>query len=446
VTWAPTDPAAETLPSALSPEHVCVRGIASTVELDYELGIAHKTYNPGFLVRALYWLAFQAPFPYVSNSDAVEAARRRRQIVGLLTRFWYGTDIVSPVVDIHQEEDGRIAFVTALVPGRPVSDRRRVGRFLKRLARNFALAGLPTWQISPFNPRAAGNLIEVDDGSFRIIDLESNIVAPLEPLSALVGAIRERDFPSFDDIHVGRLSEYIAANQGALKSALGEDYELLLASVSAYALHAGHWHQAEPRLPGRALRQLLRLVDFPTWYRALAALAARGHRQAELALLRALAQWSNEGRLSHQEADLLRAALSRPDLRLALTHFGVHLGMSVPLRFPLGSLARFSWTLTMRLRAEWRGLRGMASPQAEREVHTLLVALGALVPGLGAGAYLLSPPILANSPLGVIFLDRGLRKLPFGLYMRLRIGARATALVDRWLEGQHLDGQLGPAG
>lgn len=416
-------PAAQT-----SSEKVLVKGIASVVELDHELGIAHKTYRPGLLVRTLYWLAFQAPFPYESNRDALEAARQRRVIVGLLTRFWYGTDIVSPVVDMHEEADGRIAFVTALVRGRPVTDRRRARLFLKGLARNFAAAGLPTWQITPVNPRAAGNLIELSDGSYRIIDLESNIVAPLEPLSALIGAIRERDFPSFDDIHVGRLRDYIAANRWELALELGEDYETLLAAVDAYAQHAERWHQREPRIFARAMGLLLRLVDVPSWKRSLAGLAAQGQRQAELVLLRAIARWQNEGRIAEAEAQALRQALAEPELALALTHLGVHLGMSVPLRFPLGSLARFSWTFAMRLRAEWRLLRGKGS-RAERQVHTLPVAFAALIPGVGAGAYLLSRPLFSQRALGAVLLDYLLQKLPCGLYRRLGIAGLTASLV-----------------
>ena len=66
--------------------------ISSTVELDFDRGTAHKTYKPLLWVRLLYWIVFQAPFPYVANHAALDASRYRRQIVGFLTKFWYGED------------------------------------------------------------------------------------------------------------------------------------------------------------------------------------------------------------------------------------------------------------------------------------------------------------------------------------------------------------------
>ena len=72
---------------------VTTGSISSTVVLDYDHGTAHKTYKPPLYVRLLYWIVFQAPFPYVANHAALEAARYRRSIVGLLTKFWYGEPV-----------------------------------------------------------------------------------------------------------------------------------------------------------------------------------------------------------------------------------------------------------------------------------------------------------------------------------------------------------------
>ena len=69
---------------------VTVNGIASRVVLDQQQGTATKVYRKHFLVRLLYWLAFQAPFPYISNIAALKAARYRRRIAGLITKFYLG--------------------------------------------------------------------------------------------------------------------------------------------------------------------------------------------------------------------------------------------------------------------------------------------------------------------------------------------------------------------
>ncbi|MGH2544511.1 MAG: phosphatase PAP2 family protein, partial [Ardenticatenaceae bacterium] len=54
--------------------------IASTVYLDFRNGTATKQYAPPLPVRALYRLAFQAPFPYQHRRDALEAAAAKRSI------------------------------------------------------------------------------------------------------------------------------------------------------------------------------------------------------------------------------------------------------------------------------------------------------------------------------------------------------------------------------
>ena len=45
--------------------------IASVVVLDPEAGTATKVYKPPPVVRLLYWLAFQAKFPYEGNAIAL---------------------------------------------------------------------------------------------------------------------------------------------------------------------------------------------------------------------------------------------------------------------------------------------------------------------------------------------------------------------------------------
>ena len=57
---------------------VTVNGIASRVVLDRKQGTATKVYRKHFLVRLLYWLAFQPSFPYLSNRAALKAAQYRR--------------------------------------------------------------------------------------------------------------------------------------------------------------------------------------------------------------------------------------------------------------------------------------------------------------------------------------------------------------------------------
>jgi hypothetical protein len=109
-----------------------------------------------------------------------------------------------------------------------------------------------------------------------------------------------------------------------------------------------------------------------------------------------------------------------------MMNLGAHMAMSVPLRFPLGSLARAGWTVVLRLKAEWAALRRKRPAGSARQVHTLLVALAGLVPGFGAAAYVLAKPLRSNRALSVIASDRLLRKLPLRLYSRLHLSALTT--------------------
>ena len=107
-------------------------------------------------------------------------------------------------------------------------------------------------------------------------------------------------------------------------------------------------------------------------------------------------------------------------------NLGAHMALSIPLRFPLGSLARTIWTIVNRAKAEWRALRHKGSATMARQVHTVPVALMGLVPGFGAGAYVLAKPLRAHRALAVIVFDRLLRKVPARLYWRLHLAALLT--------------------
>ena len=406
---------------------VMTGSIASTVKLDYDSGVAEKRYERTRLVRALYRVAFQAPCPYRDNEDALEAALHRRTVAGLLTQHWFGERMVARAFDAHREPDGSHTFVTELIRGTAPTDRGHAKDALRELTARFDEAGLPTWQVGWYNPRALGNLIEQADGSYRIIDLESNLVTPVMPPSELVRALRAGQFPAFDDIDVERLRGYLEVNREGLAASLGEvDARRLSDASEAYAAAAARWHGGERRLLPRALRIAFRLVDVPTWVRGTRRAVRRGERLGHDVTVAGIETWQAEGRLTELEAERLRASVAEREVASATRHLGVHLALSIPLRFPLGSIARSLWTLTLRAKAEWAALRGRGGAAEARRVHTLPVALAGAVPGLGAFAYLLAKPFREQRALGAILADQSLRKLPARTYSRLHIGALTT--------------------
>lgn len=242
--------------------------ISSSVELDFQRNLAHKVYHPKGYVRLLYWLAFQAPFPYVSNHAALDAARERRIIVDLLAKYWFGHDLVADVVEIDDVPEGGHDFVTELVRGNEPPHKKRVWRFLKQLDNRFLEAGLPTWQVTPYNPHAITNFIETKDGTYRIIDLESSLVAFLYPVTGIPRLIRAGIFPSFDDVDVGRLRKYVERNARQIDEKLGDGYAALVAAIDRYEVAAEKWHAGEPRYLTRFLRGALRVLETPwRWLR-----------------------------------------------------------------------------------------------------------------------------------------------------------------------------------
>ena len=406
---------------------VMTGSISSTVKLDYDRGTAEKIYEPTRFVKLLYRLSFQAPFPYADNIAALEAARHRRTVAGLLTKFWFGENMVAQALDVRPESDGRYTFVTELVRGTEPKNPQRAKATLRKLTARFLEAGLPTWQVGHYNPKAIPNLLERDDGSYRIIDLESNLVTPFMPPAALISAIRVGQYPSFDDIDVNRMFAYLVEHREEIIGALGrEQAHELFDAAESYATAQGEWFGGEARIPSKVLRFAFRLVDVPTWVRAIRRMTSGSQQLADNFIHAGIGDWATEGHIEDREADRLHDALATPEIASVTANLGAHMALSIPLRFPLGSLARTIWTIVNRAKAEWRALRHKGSATMARQVHTVPVALMGLVPGFGAGAYLLAKPLRAHRALAVIVFDRLLRKVPARLYWRLHLAALLT--------------------
>ena len=409
--------------------------ISSTVDLDFKHGEAHKVYHPSAPVRLLYRLAFQARFPYVANHPALEAARLRRRVVDILTKYWFGHHLVARVLDVGDVPGGAHDFVTELVKGHEPEDKERAKAFLKDLDRRFMDSGIATWQITPYNPHSITNLIEKDDGTYRIIDLESSLVAFLYPLSRLVGFVRAGLVPSFDDIDMDRLDAYLTEHNDSLRAGLGVEHDELIATCVRVPSGAGCVAQvgATGRQPHAALRAAPRGRAVMGTGRQ-AADDARRAPGARPGPGRAGAVGPGGQDFTRKKPASLLATLNTPDVERAFVHLGAHFAISLPLRFPLGATSRFIYTVGLRLRAEMLGLLRRSDPKPARRLHTAPVALFALIPGFGRLAYMLSPALASQPLLAAIPLDHVARKLPFHLYPRLHL----EALFVYWGRSQAL--------
>jgi undecaprenyl-diphosphatase len=384
-----------------------------------------KVYAPGLLPRALYWAAFQAPFPYIANGHALWAAAYRRNLAGMLTEYWYGQRMTAGVLGVDQI-DGRMALVSEFVDGGEAKNRAEAKAFLIDLRGRFEDAGFPTWQIDPRQPRAVDNVLQVADGSFRIVDLESGLVSPLASRKTWSRAIRRQMVPFFDDIFFDVLRGYLDREEAAMTAAKGETWVAeLRALVDDAETEVAKWHASEPRIWNRLFAFAAGGFGIRAGIRKGRALWAGGNDKAMSWVDAGVSRWESEGRLSDNEVVKLREQIAQPDFQQMMPYLGGHILLSIPLRFPFGCIIRpilvagaLGWSTLLLLRRKidrvaWKRAFGIHSP---------LVMLVAAIPGFGTVAYLASEPIRRNRLMMRVMADAVLFKLPKGLY--LKSGAR----------------------
>ena len=377
------------------------RSIASVVWLDPDRGTATKVYTPPAVVRLLYWLAFQARFPYVSNKAALQAAVYRRKVASLITMHRFGKDLVAPVLNVNNVS-GRYDFVTEFVPGDKVKNDEAAKEFLAQVSDAFSTAGLSVWQVNPSNPHAHTNLIRTPKGDYKIIDLESALVTPFLPKGQRQSALKAGNFPVFDDIDFPKMYGYYSSNKAALEASLGSQglAELNQAMIDLRDA-VQRWKNAEPRIWGHIISRIYKLLDWKPYFQRFKKAMSGAERAGEQFLNSAIERWETEARIGPSDAADLRTRLASWEAHTATRHLGAHLVLSVAVVVPIPgarSLARFLWTLAFWAKVQVATIRSDGSRTTGRgsNIHTPLVMMLALVPGLGSVAYLASPPLAAQ--------------------------------------------------
>jgi undecaprenyl-diphosphatase len=383
-----------------------------------------KVYSPGLLPRILYWVSFQAPFPYIANRNALQAAAARRNLAADLTEFWFGTSRVARVVGID-EYRGQFGIRSEFVVGGEPHDRAGAKAFLVELRNRFEESGLPTWQIDPRQPRAIDNVMESEDGRYMIVDLESGLVAPIASPKSFVRGIRRGQFPLYDDVYVDITRAYVAENAAAIEATLGaERLAAMQSTLEELATAQAAWHASEPRLFGRFFGGFRNGWGFRTWPARLQTLGSRGEAKASGVMHRSISAWLDEGRITAAQAGTLRAQVDSAEIRSVMPHLGAHGVISIFLRFPFGSIARPAWTLANLLLVTAAVLlrkRSFKQWRASFSIHSPLVLIVAAIPGFGAFAYLLAAPVRRNRLLVRAVGDHLMLKVPGGLYERMGV-------------------------
>jgi undecaprenyl-diphosphatase len=393
-----------------------------------------KIYEPGLLPRAIYWVAFQAPFGYIQNKAALTSAMHRRNLASRLTEFWYGESRVARVTSIDTIGD-RYAVTSERVEGTSAIDPYVGKAFLRGLQVRFEEAGLPTWQIDPRQPRAIDNLLQTPDGSFQIVDLESGLVSPMASLTTWKRALRRGMVPFYDDIFFDITRDYVAKNEADMRSAKGDAWVSdLMTTLDAAESDTASWHRSEPRVWNRLLTGIVTGFSVRTWSTRIRARFATGRDKGEQWLDHAVTTWEREERITGEEAAILRTQIVEPTFQEMLPYLGAHVLISIPLRFPLGTIVRPFLVAGALGVATVRLLRR----QIDREtwgrawsIHSPLVMILSAVPGFGSFAYLAAKPVRANRLLLRTLADAVGQKVPWNLYQRTglrRFVARPSAL------------------
>ena len=242
-----------------------------------------KVFAPGLLTRAIYRLAFQSPFAYQSNRDAILACfYRRRVAAAVLAGLDIDASIAEPMYVRYEESERAWVLAAEWIDGRGIkpaaADGARVRRWIfgtekepeqqeigelidtmVRLEQMFADCGLigSGWQVAPRALVSTANLLRVND-HYTIIDLESGIPAVLVPRYLLAG-LRRAALPPFDDLDADKLQSWIKENETLLTFRIGPaQFDRLRVESARLIEHSSRWKESEFAFFRRPWRLLTR--------------------------------------------------------------------------------------------------------------------------------------------------------------------------------------------
>ncbi len=241
-----------------------------------------KIFRPGWLTRAIYRCAFQAPFAYQASQDAVLACFYRRRVAARLVKVLLPETAVSEPLYVRWDKQRR-AYVLGcqLIQGRGIRPASVDTGMLQRVVRHLFGLRLPEtdrtpaeieqllilmeklealfrecgligsgWQVSISAMVSTANLLKTPSG-YVLVDLESGIPAILVP--AYLAAGRQlQSLPLFDDIEPRTLRGFLENHWLVLGEKLGRGgFQQLSDDVELLIQHNRQWKQAEIALGRR---------------------------------------------------------------------------------------------------------------------------------------------------------------------------------------------------
>lgn len=254
-----------------------------------------KVFRPGLLTRTIYRAAFQSPFAYQDNAEAIRASYYRRRVAAAIIKaFFPEARVASPLYVRWDQQSQAMVLASEFIEGRGIRpaavDSHRVRRSIARWkspsctpSGDFAeidqLVDVMTrlesllidsgmtgsgWQVCKRALVSTANLLKTETG-YVVVDLESGIPSVLVP-SYIVAGFKLRSVPLFDDVDAAKLISWIESRRHDLTQTLSSfEMSRLESDVRLLIEHSDNWKLAELAL----LRQPKRLAnrDFRDRYR-----------------------------------------------------------------------------------------------------------------------------------------------------------------------------------
>jgi len=339
-----------------------------------------KKFEPVMLAKTLYYLLFQSPYPYAANADALKAAYHRRKIAHEITKVAFGD---SNVADAYGIDTNDHALRCEYVDGRrPFDDEKSVDVFLNNCEGLLRYCGLPSWQVSRFNPLRKSNVIVDKNSNYRIVDFESSV--PFPPWK-------------FDEVDFGRLRKHAENIRDRLS---GNEYDGLLSDIGQCELYTRRWKDSELAALRRTRNRFKETFEAAGKKLRVeyGAYISSANRMIRGNIDDCIKRISKEYELDENKI----IGLYNLD-PVMLHHFSAHLAISLatpsfdPVSIIASGIARCSYTLSLRKRA------AVMKDENGKKMHNRKVALfSLLVPKAGAFSYIL----FNNFTASAILLDQ----------------------------------------
>jgi hypothetical protein len=254
------------------------------------------------------------------------------------------------------------------VDGRKSSDDEKpIDAFLDECESLLKECGLPTWQVSRFNPSRRNNVVVDKNSNYKIIDFESGV--PFPPWK-------------FDEVEFRRLKSYVKD----IKSRMPEnEYKELLFDINQCEHYTKRWKDSELAVFRRIRKKPKTAYDAYIEY---------AKKTVQNKINNSIERLSERYELDENKI----AKLYNLD-PVMLHHLSAHIAISLatpsldPASIVVSALARCGYTLSLRKKAE------IMNDENGKKLHNWKVAIFSLLPKAGAFSYLFFYDFTASAVL-----------------------------------------------